>query len=343
LPENGLLDDVVSRILRGGEATSAEIIRLFASGAPEQIMRLAAAAVKVRRRYCGDRMELCSLVSARSGACPEDCGFCAQSARAKAAVPVYPLMSVEDIVKRAMALVETGADHICLVTSGRGPSPEDLTVVCGAAKRISETLPAAVCASLGLLADSQAKLLRNAGVVRYNHNLETAEKFFPRICTTHGWSERRATALAARRAGMQLCCGGIIGLGESPEDRVSLLFALKEIQPELVPLNVLNPRPGTALDRLVPMDPLQVILNVALFRLVLPRSTLKLAGGREASLRSLQSTALLAGANGMIVGGYLTTSGQELAQDLRMISDCGFELGEAAKTRLASSLSESAE
>lgn len=335
LAEN--IEAAAARVLSGGELTEPQALELASAGSPDEILHLASAASRVRRKFRGKRAELCALISARSGACSEDCAFCAQSGRAAAGVPVYELMPVEAIVARAGELAATGADHICLVMSGRGPSGPDLDVICRAAERISRDMPMAVCASLGLLDDSAAARLRAAGIARYNHNLETVESFFPRICRTHTWRQRRDTVLAARRAGMQICCGGILGLGESLSERVGLAFALKELNPELVPINLLNPRPGTALAGRQVLSPLEAIKAIALFRLILPRSTIKAAGGREAVLRGLQATAMLAGADGIIVAGYLTTPGRELIQDLEMIADCGFELSPAQLGRLASS------
>jgi biotin synthase len=244
-------------------------------------------------------------------------------------------MSADEIVTRATELSASGADHICLVQSGRGPSSADLDVICEAAERISNDTPMAVCASLGLLDGEAARRLKAAGVARYNHNLETVEGLYSKICRTHTWRQRRDTVLAARRAGMQVCCGGIIGLGETMEERIGLAFALKELGPELVPINLLNPRPGTALAGQAALSSLEAIKAIAIFRLVMPRSTIKAAGGREAVLRGLQAAALLAGADGLIVGGYLTTQGAELAQDLQMVEDCGFTLSTAQRARLA--------
>lgn len=331
----GRIEEAAARVSGGGDIDRALALDLAGAASAAEILHLAAAASRVRTKYRGKRAELCALISAKSGACSEDCSFCAQSGRAGGNIPVYGLMSVDDIVARAARLSASKADHICLVMSGRGPFPAELDVICEAAERIGRDMPMTVCASLGLLDDSAAARLRAAGVARYNHNLETSESFFPRICRTHTWAARRETALAARRAGMQLCCGGILGLGESLEDRVALAFALKELNPELVPINLLNPRPGTELAGRPALSPLEGIKMIALFRLILPRSTIKAAGGREAVLRGLQATAMLAGADGIIVSGYLTTDGRELEQDLQMIADCGFELSPAQAERLS--------
>jgi biotin synthase len=275
--------------------------------------------------------ELCGLINARSGGCPEDCAFCAQSAAAAAGPAVYPLLPASAMVRRAEDLVRSGASHVCLVMSGRGPSDADLDRICQAARRIRDLTGVSVCASLGLINPAAAARLKAAGVSRYNHNLETARSFFPRICTTHRWEDRRRTALAVREAGLELCCGGIVGMGESEAQRDELAAQLAELDPDVVPLNFLNPRPGTPLAGAAPLRPLDALREVARFRLALPRAALKLAGGRELALRALQATALLGGADGLIVGGYLTTAGRPVADDLRMLADCGLPPGSPAE------------
>ena len=234
------------------------------------------------------------------------------------------MASAEAIAERATALEPAGASHVCLVASGRGPDAEDLATVCAAATRIRRATAMQVCACLGLLTADQAARLRDAGVVRVNHNLESSARFYPFICTTHGWEERYETAVVVRRAGLELCSGGILGLGETDGDRLSLLLALRDLDPTVVPINILNPRPGTPLGDAVPPTPLEAVKWLALARLALPGAAIKLAGGRESGLRSLQGLALLAGANGLIIGGYLTTGGRPVTEDRALLRDCGF-------------------
>ncbi len=320
-----LLGEVQERILEGGAIERGEARQLAEATSRSDIVSLAAAGIRIRDRFREERpVELCALVSAKSGACPEDCSFCAQSSRARTDVPVYRLMGHDEIADRAKKLEETGADHVCLVMSGRGPSASELGTICAAATRIRRETSMMVCGSLGLLGDEEARRLRESGIGRYNHNLETAREYYPKICRSHTWDQRLTTAVAARKAGLELCCGGILGVGESVDDRLDLAFSLRDLAPELVPVNFLNPRPGTALEGETSIGGLEAVKYVALFRLIMPRAAIKVAGGREPGLRSLQSLALLAGADGIIVGGYLTTAGRGLAEDMQMLDDCGF-------------------
>ncbi len=304
--------------------TTAELARRADVSSPADILALAADAGRVRTARLGAQPALCSLVSIRSGACPEDCRYCAQSAHWAADPPTWPMASADVITERAQALEPAGASHVCLVASGRGPDADDLATVCEAAGRIRRATAMRVCACLGLLSRDQAVRLRDAGVVRVNHNLESSSRFYPFICTTHGWEERYDTAQAVKQAGLELCSGGILGLGESDADRLALLLALRDLDPEVVPINVLNPRPGTPLADAVPPTPLEAVKWLALARLALPGAAIKLAGGRESGLRTLQGLALLAGANGLIIGGYLTTGGRPVTEDRALLRDCGF-------------------
>lgn len=325
---HSVLDDSVTRIMSGDDLSRDAARSLARAAGRDQVAALAAAASRVREKYRGRRASLCALVNAKCGACSEDCAFCAQSARYPAEVEAYGFLGEDEIVRRARELEATGCDHVGVVMSGRGPADAELKAVCRAAERIRKETRLNVCCSLGIVAAVQVRALKDAGVKRYNHNLETSEAHFPKVCTTHRWKDRYESALAIKRGGLELCCGGILGLGESPEDRLDLAFSLRELEPDSVPVNLLNPRPGTPLGDAGILTALEAVKYVAVFRLVLPRKIVKLAGGREVVLRSMQASALLAGADGIIVGGYLTTSGQSAETDLEMLRDCGFERGE---------------
>jgi len=234
------------------------------------------------------------------------------------------MMTPDAMAKRAQELEPAGATHICLVASGRGPRPAELDAVCRAAEKIRKATGFKVCGCLGEVGKDEARRMKDAGISRYNHNLETSRGYYPSICTTHTWDSRRATALAVQGAGLELCCGGIIGMGEPVTERVSFIESLREIHPKVVTLNFLNPRPGTRLAGLTPMTPLESLKWVGIFRLALPDSAVKLAGGRESGLRDFQGAALLGGANGLIIGGYLTYSERTPEEDWRMLADCGF-------------------
>lgn len=288
------------------------------------ILLLTAYANKIRQHYAGNKVDLCGILNARSGMCSEDCKFCAQSVYHQTASPVYPLQSVTTLVELAKQAQAAGAKRISIVTSGKGmendPDFEDIVAILQAI--IAET-DLHVCANLGTLSLSQAKQLAAIGIKRYAHNLETSERFYPEVCTTHPYAERVNTIAAARAAGLELCTGGIIGLGESWQDRLDMAFALRELGAESVPINILNPLPGTALEHLHPPQPLEILKTFALFRFILPSAVIRPAGGRELNLRDFQGSVMLAGANGLIVGNYLTFSGRDTAADLKMVTDAG--------------------
>jgi biotin synthase len=287
---------------------------------PERVPELLAVAHRVRLAYCGPEVSIESIVSAKTGGCSEDCAFCSQSARFHSPVRAARL-DVGQIVAAAERSREAGATEFCIVVAVRGPDERLLARTLEAAAAIAERTGMQVACSLGLLDEEQAQRLAEGGITRYNHNLEAARSFFPRICTTHGWQERYDTCLRARAAGMELCSGGIVGMGESFEQRVELAYELASLDPDEVPLNFLNPRPGTPLGERELVDPLEALRAIALFRLVLPRVTLRYAGGREVTLRELQSLGLVGGVNALIVGNYLTTLGRSADDDLRMLDD----------------------
>jgi len=274
-------------------------------------------------------VDFCAIVNARAGRCPEDCAFCAQSARHGGAGPSYPLLPPERIVDAAERARAAGALRFSLVTAGRGPG-RDLHAICATVEKVIAATGLTVCCSLGFLTGDEARSLRQAGVSRYHHNLETSPSHFGRICSTHTWADKVATLRTARAAGMELCSGGIIGLGETAEDIVELAFALKELAVDSIPVNFLDPIPGTPLSGVAPPDPLVLLRALAVFRLVMPAVSIRLAGGREKNLRDLQALALWAGANGLMIGDYLTTPGRPADLDRRMVEDLGLAVDEGA-------------
>jgi biotin synthase len=294
----------------------------------DELPSLIALAHEVRLAYCGDAVELESLLNAKSGACPEDCAFCSQSARFQTDVDVYPFLDLDEVVGAARATRDAGATQFCIVVAVRGPEERLLAKVVDAVTAVRAETGLEVACSLGLLTADQAARLANAGVRRYNHNLETCRAFFPEICTTHTWTDRVATARIAVAAGMELCCGGILGLGESSSQRVDFAFELAELEPCEVPLNLLDPRPGTPLSERPVLSPREALQAIALFRLVMPSVWIRLAGGRERVLGELQAMGLLAGANALIVGNYLTTSGRPAAADLALLDALGMPVAD---------------
>lgn len=321
-----LIQEVEERILNGGSLSRPEAETLL--NAPDDLlMHLMAAADRIRIAFKGNRFDSCSLVNARSGLCGEDCAFCAQSQHHNTDCETYDLLSEEEILASAKAAKEAGAGRFCTVTSGGALSDKEFDRLMDTLHRVRSEVDIELDASLGFLDDERASRLREAGVTRYNHNLETSRDHYPRICSTHEFDERVATVKEAMSRGFSACCGGIIGLGETPSQRLDLAFTLAELGVDCVPINILNPRPGTPLGDSVPPAPLEVLKTVALFRLILPHATIKIAGGRERNLGDFQGMALRAGANGMIIGGYLTTSGRSVEADLNMVRQAGFDPG----------------
>src|SRR5512132_418670 len=247
----------------------------------EQLPDVVALAHRVRLAYCGPEVELESLVNGKSGACPEDCAFCSQSARFHTDVDVYPFLHLDQVLAAARATRAAGATQFCIVVAVRGPEERLLTKVLDAVEAVHRETGLEVACSLGLLTREQAERLAAAGVRRYNHNLETCREVFPSICTTHTWDDRVATARLAGKVGMELCCGGILGMGETLEQRVDFAFELATLEPCEVPINLLDPRPGTPLDGNETLSPREALQAIALFRLILPDTWLRLAGGRE--------------------------------------------------------------
>ena len=308
----------------GGEGLSLQEVLPLVQIAGPDLMDLAAAANRVREVFCGNRIDLCYLLNAKSGRCSEDCRFCSQSAHYQTDSPNYPLLSLEEIVKAAKEAEKTGTHRFCLISSGRALNDDEFNRIISALKQIKKECRLELDCSLGFLKPERIELLKEAGITRYNHNLEAGKSYFANICTTHSFEDRQKTVKMIKEAGISPCCGGIIGLGESFEQRLELAFTLKDLEIKCVPLNILDPRPGTPLAGLLPLSPLEIIKTIALFRFILPEATIKLAGGRERNLRELQSLALLSGANGIILGGYLTTSGKSVESDLQMLKDLGY-------------------
>lgn len=289
---------------------------------------LVALAHQVRLAYCGPEVELESLINAKSGACPEDCAFCSQSARHSTDVDVYPFLDLDEVLEAARATAAAGATQFCIVVAVRGPEERLLTKVIDAVRVVQDETGLEVACSLGLLRPDQARRLAEAGVKRYNHNLEACREVFPQICTTHSYDDRVQTARMAVDAGMELCCGGILGMGETLSQRIDFAFELAALDPCEVPINLLDPRPGTPLEDQTVLTPREALQAIALFRLILPGAWLRLAGGRERVLGELQAMGLLAGANALIIGNYLTTTGRSPEEDHALLDALGMPVAE---------------
>ncbi|MDJ1183183.1 biotin synthase BioB [Roseofilum casamattae] len=329
------LDGLSDRIIAGKRLTKDEALALTQIEGQENILLLCAAADRVRQECCGNVVDLCSIVNVKSGNCSENCGFCAQSAHHPGKdSPIYELKSTEEILAQAKAAAVAGAKRFCLVSQGRGPkysSPKS-----GEFDRILETVRQIIdetdikpCCALGEVTPEQARALKEAGVTRYNHNLEASENYFPSVATTHQWQDRVETIKNLKAVGIQACTGGILGMGESWEDRVDLALSLRELAVESVPLNLLNPREGTPIGKQDRLDPYEALKAIAIFRLILPEQIIRYAGGREVVMGDMQALGLKAGINAMLVGHYLTTLGQPPERDREMLESLGLEGGEA--------------
>ncbi|MDA8380908.1 MAG: biotin synthase BioB [Actinomycetota bacterium] len=285
----------------------------------DAVVSLAALAHEVRLSWCGPGVEIEGILSAKTGGCPEDCAFCSQSARYESPVKATPFLDTGEVIAAAEATAALGASEFCIVLAVRGPDERILQRIIELVPVVRDKTGLNVAVSAGILDDDQARRLAGAGVHRYNHNIETARSHFGRIVTTHTWEDRVATCRLVRKWGMELCCGVLLGMGEAPLQRVEMITQLRELDPTEVPVNFLNPRPGTPLARRDPMTALEAIRWIALFRLGLPGVILRYAGGREITLGELQAMGMASGINALIVGNYLTTLGRRPEQDLAML------------------------
>jgi biotin synthase len=281
--------------------------------------KLLSQANEVRKNCIGTKLELCSILSARSGFCSEDCKFCAQSTRHRADVPTYSLKAKDEIIQAAQNAKAIGAEKFGIVTSGNRLTSREIKVVAEAISEIKNHVGITVCASLGAMEKSQLKLLKDAGLSRYHHNIETSRRFYPEIVSTHSFDERINTINSAKEVGLEVCSGGIIGMGETWQDRIDMAYTLKELDVDSIPINILIPIEGTPLESVRPMSPEDAIRTICIFRIILKDKIIKLAAGREVTLKDSQVTAFTAGANGMLIGGYLTVKAASLETDYALI------------------------
>jgi biotin synthase len=319
---------LADKALRGETITKEEGLAVL-QAPDDELLAVLHAAFRVRRHYFGRKVKLNLIVNAKSGLCPEDCGYCSQSIVSNAPISKYPLLEKSTLLDGARKAAELKAGTYCIVASGRGPTERELEAVIEAVKEIKEELPLKICACLGILSQSQAGRLKAAGVDRYNHNLNTSAAHFDQVTRTHTYGDRVTTVEAAKASGMSPCSGIIAGMGESDEDLVDAAHALRELDADSIPVNFLNPIPGTPFANHAYLNPRKCLKVLALLRFVCPSKEIRASGGREVNLRSMQALALYA-ANSIFVGDYLTTSGQEAAADHRMIEDLGFEIEECA-------------
>jgi len=313
---------VLERGLPADRVLLEELSRLPDDAVPD----LLALADAVRERFCGNAIAVEVLYNAKKGGCSEDCNFCSQSARFATDVEAEPVSSVEGFLQAAREAHARGASEFCVVVAVRGPSTKLLERVCEAVRTIKAELPLTVAVSLGILREDQVLALLEAGVDKVNHNLETSRRYFPSVCTTHSYEERWATLELVKKHGLEVCCGGIIGMGEEIEDRIDFLASLQLLEPEEVPINFLNPRPGTPFGDRSLVEPIEALRFVAMARLALPKALVRFAGGREVTLQGLQDLGMRSGASGIVLGNYLTTSGRGDNDDFAMLDRLGFEV-----------------
>jgi biotin synthase len=306
--------------------TFDEALRLGDLTGRDEIMALVERAWEVRRENFGDSTDMCSLVNAKSGGCAEDCGFCAQSRYAEADTPMHAMMEPEQILQHARAAEAAGAHRFCMVTQGQGLSKRDFENVLAGARLVAEHTNLKRCASIGHMSTERAGKLREAGIQRVHHNVESARSYYPDVSTTVRYEGRLRTIEAVKEAGLETCVGGILNLGETPRQRVEMAFELSEINPTSVPINLLNPRSGTKFGDRPLMDPWEVVKWVAIFRLIIPGALFRLCGGRVENLGELQPLAVKAGLNGVMMGNFLTTLGAEPEDDRGMFEQLGLNV-----------------
>ncbi|MGB9377119.1 MAG: biotin synthase BioB [Mycobacteriales bacterium] len=326
-----ILDTARQQVLDEGRALTEEQALECLHLPDDRLDDLLALAHDVRMRWCGPEVEVEGIVSVKTGGCPEDCHFCSQSGLFASPVRAAWL-DIPSLVAAAIETGKTGATEFCIVAAVRGPDERLMKQMREGVAAIRSVVDINVAASLGMLTQAQVDDLADMGVHRYNHNLETARSYFPEVVTTHTWEERWATLTMVRDAGMEVCCGGIVGMGESLEQRAEFAAQLAQLQPDEVPLNFLNPRPGTPFGDLEVMPAVEALRTVATFRLALPRTILRYAGGREITLGDLAGRGVLGGVNAVIVGNYLTTLGRPAEEDIAMLTDLAMPIKALSST-----------
>lgn len=318
-----MINELKEKVLKGHPVTLAEMQALASQTDDELLYQ---AAEEITKRCASNVFDMCSIINAKSGRCPENCKWCAQSAHYHTNIQTYGIVSTNECVDNAKAHAAEGVKRFSLVTSGRQLSDAEVDAICERIRAIHAACNIKVCASLGLLSEEQLKRLHDAGVSRFHCNLETAPSYFPALCTTHTQAQKVETLKAARRAGMEICSGGIIGMGETESQRIELAFALRELQVASIPINILQPIPGTPLQHMAPLSSREILRTVAFFRFIHPTSYLRFAGGRAQLDEGTLHRALAIGINSAIVGNMLTTLGSDIDTDKRRIKEIGYEL-----------------
>ena len=320
------ITELKDRVISGSEITYEEALSLISIEDPESLEALRRAAHEITLAFNSNKAGLCSLINAKSYLCGEDCGFCAQSVRFETSVARYELLEPEIIIGAAKKAEQQGAQNFCIVTSGGSLNEDEFGRILGIIRELRKQTKLGIDASLGFLTPERVRNLKEAGLRRFNSNLQSSREFYPEIVSTHSYDKRIETLDYLKEENVEVCSGGILGMGESRADRIKMAFELKKYAPECLPINVLNPRPGTPLENAPKLENSEILKSIAVYRFILPKSNIKLAGGREISLGSEQDKALQGGANGLIVGGYLTTSANPVQEDLAMLRRNGYEV-----------------
>lgn len=323
MDEMRLILTLGEKVLSGQELSMGEA-RQLAAVDDADLSFLLAMADKIRRKYVGDGVDLCAIINGRSGRCTENCKYCAQSKYHDTDVAVYPFLAESEILAKAKEAEKGGANRFAIVTSGKGmDGDQEFPKILSAARCILAETKMKVCCSLGALTPETASALKDVGVSRYHHNIETSRRNYPNICTSHTYEDRLNTIGIAKAAGLEICSGGILGMNESMQDRLDMAFEIRSFGVYSVPLNILNPIKGTVFEHQPSLRPTEILRTFALFRYILPSCGIRTAGGREVNLRDLQAAALTSGISGMMIGGYLTTGGRQYEDDRRMLEDIG--------------------
>jgi len=313
----------MKKVINGNTISFDEAERLNLT---DNLVKLADSANLITRKFSQDSVDVETLLNAKSGNCPEDCSFCAQSTFYETGITKYPLLPDEIILDKAVEAKMNGASSFCLVCAYREPPQNEFEKICKVIERLRKEVDIDINVSLGFMTPQRAQRLKSLGVKRYNHNLEASESFFSEICKTHDFADRVKTARTVKDAGLELCCGGIIGMGETPKQRIELAFSLSTLEPDEVPINVLIPRKGTPKElENCSINTMDIIRTIAVWRFIMPKTILKIAGGREVYFKDNGKLALQAGANGIITGGYLTTNGNAPNKDIQMIHEIGLD------------------
>ncbi|MEW6067724.1 MAG: biotin synthase BioB [Nitrospirota bacterium] len=319
-----MIKSLGKKVLDGG-FISKEDAHYIAGVSGLEIFDLFVSANIIRNHFRGNKVQLCAIINAKSGACSEDCSFCAQSSKSKAGIKVYPLLSKKTVIQKAIEAKSCGAMRFSIVTSGKKVTKKDLFSIADMISEIREIglLP---CASLGLIREEDILILQSAGLDRYHHNLETSEKFFSRICATHNYTDKIKTICSIKSIGLSVCSGGIFGIGETWGDRIDMAFSLKELDVNSIPINFLIPIKGTSLESRNLLHPFEALKIISLYRFILPQKEIRVCGGRLQVLDELNSMVFFAGADSLLTGNYLTTSGRRYEDDRRLINICGLEI-----------------